>query len=101
MKGPALFYLSEDAEDVAEGYQPYQRSPELNYYLKQISMERFFNSNDMNTMGPGNIVCQCTVYLDITGCYWHLNWGGQAHSNGWNGINGMVSNKSNTWFSYV
>jgi hypothetical protein len=30
-----------------------------------------------------------------TGGCWHLYWGGQPQSNGWNGMNGRVSN---TWF---
>jgi hypothetical protein len=32
-----------------------------------------------------------------TGGWWHHNLGGQAHSNGWSGIGGMVSN---TWFPW-
>jgi hypothetical protein len=36
------------------------------------------------------------VRVCITEGRWYLNWGGLAHSNGWTGINGMVSNTSNT-----
>ena len=36
-----------------------------------------------------------------TGSWWHLNWGGLAHGNGWGGRSGMVLNTSNTWFSCV
>ena len=35
--------------------------------------------------------------LHTTGGWWHLNWGGQARSNDWSGISGMVSNTPNTW----
>ena len=38
---------------------------------------------------------------EITGGWWHLNWEGQAHGNGWNRINGMETNISNTWFPRV
>ena len=30
--------------------------------------------------------------VEAIGGWWQLNWGGQAHSNGWKGIDGMVSN---------
>lgn len=36
------------------------------------------------------------VNIYTTGGWCHLNWGGRVHSNGWNGMNGMVSNSSNT-----
>lgn len=33
-----------------------------------------------------------------TGAWWELNWGGRDNSNGWNEMNGMVSN---TWLLFT
>ena len=39
--------------------------------------------------------------VQVTGGWWHLNWGGRARGNGWSGISGMVLNTSNTWFDAI
>jgi hypothetical protein len=44
---------------------------------------------------------QRTDEQQITGGWWHLNWGGRACDNVWSGIAGMASNTANTWFDAI
>ena len=62
-----------------------------------MSMEDLCDNSSYSDRSPVRI----GAYVISTGGWWHLNWGGGACGNVWNGVSGMVSNTSNTWFLLV
>ena len=86
------------AEEIHSGWMVRQLGPML-YMLRDLSVKGLGYNLALCTRLKVNIwSLHVLAYISITGGWWHISWGGQAHCNGWNGINWMVSN---TWFPCV